>query len=60
MAPVGLRYRSGKGWMLVHECQRCGHRQPNRVAVDDPRQPDSPEAVARVGAEAGNGAKYPP
>jgi hypothetical protein len=49
MRPIGLDYRSSKGWMIVHECEGCGHQQRNRTAVDDPRQPDSIGAIAAVG-----------
>lgn len=35
MAPVGLEQRGNKGWMIVHECVRCGKRIPNKAAPDD-------------------------
>lgn len=41
MQPVALDYRGNKGWMVIHECTRCGRRQPNRLALDDPVQPDT-------------------
>jgi hypothetical protein len=51
MAPVGLAYRSSKGWMIIHECQACGHRRANRAALDDPRQADDAVALARLGQQ---------
>ncbi len=35
MKPAGLDYRSGKGWMIRHECERCGKRIVNKPAPDD-------------------------
>lgn len=48
MRPVGLDHRSGKGWMVVHVCRRCGHVQRTRAALDDPCQPDDPVALAQL------------
>lgn len=47
MEPAGLRYRSGKGWQVVHRCLRCGAARPNRVAADTV-QPDDLDALARL------------
>jgi hypothetical protein len=35
MEPVGIEFRSGKGFMVEHRCVRCGFVRPNRVAPDD-------------------------
>lgn len=35
MAPVTLDQSGKKGWMIVHECLRCGKRIPNKAAPDD-------------------------
>jgi hypothetical protein len=35
MKPVALDQRSGKGFMIIHECIRCGKQIPNRAAADD-------------------------
>jgi len=35
MAPVSLDFRSKKGWILIHECEKCGKRVPNKAAPDD-------------------------
>ncbi|WP_019008033.1 RNHCP domain-containing protein [Deinococcus aquatilis] len=40
MAPVGVEQSGKKGWVLVHECQKCGFVGRNRAALDDPAQPD--------------------
>ncbi|MCI0687244.1 MAG: RNHCP domain-containing protein [Sporichthyaceae bacterium] len=47
MRPVELSYRSAKGQVLLHRCERCGQVQPNRVAVDC-AQPDDLDALVRV------------
>ncbi len=47
MRPVGLAHRGGKGWQIVHVCERCGVRSVNRVAGDT-RQPDDLRAVAKL------------
>jgi hypothetical protein len=35
MEPVGVDYRAGKGFLVVHRCQRCGFTRPNRASEDD-------------------------
>jgi hypothetical protein len=47
MRPVGLDHRTGKGWLVVHRCEGCGHERANRLARDT-TQPDDPEAVLVV------------
>lgn len=47
MRPVSLVQPRGKRLAVVHECTRCGHRQANRLALDDPAS-DSPEAIAAL------------
>ncbi len=39
MEPVGLRYKHGKGYQIVHRCRRCGEESVNIIA-EDPVQPD--------------------
>jgi hypothetical protein len=48
MRPVALGYRSGKGWLIVHACERCGHTARTRAALDDPYQPDDVVNLARL------------
>jgi hypothetical protein len=48
MHPAALDFRSGKGWMIVHVCVRCGHRQRTKAALDDPRQPDDAQSLVRL------------
>lgn len=52
MRPVAVDHRRGKGLVLVHRCERCGHQSVNRVALDDPRGPDSAAALGRLMAGA--------
>lgn len=35
MKPIGFDSRSGKGWMVIHECEQCGKIIPNKLAPDD-------------------------
>ncbi|MFC7624458.1 RNHCP domain-containing protein [Microlunatus sp. GCM10028923] len=50
MRPVRLVQPRGKRLAVVHRCLTCGVESTNRLAVDDPRQPDCPHAVAAVQA----------
>jgi hypothetical protein len=47
MRPVRHEQRSGKGWVIVHCCERCGSARSNRMAVDT-CQPDDLDALARL------------
>jgi DNA-directed RNA polymerase subunit RPC12/RpoP len=47
MAPVGLTYRSGKGYQIIYRCLVCGAERANKAAVDT-IQPDDIEALARI------------
>lgn len=40
MKPISIEQHSKKGWMIIHECQKCGYVGKNRAALDDPQQPD--------------------
>jgi hypothetical protein len=33
--PTALDHDGKKGWMVIHECERCGKRIPNKAAPDD-------------------------
>lgn len=35
MAPVMLDHSGKKGFILLHQCQRCDHVDRNKVAPDD-------------------------
>ena len=48
MKPVGLRFKSGKGFQIVHACVRCGETSVNKVAQDTV-QPDAIGELARLG-----------
>ena len=47
MAPVGMTYRAGKGYQIVHRCLVCGAERLNKAAADTV-QPDDIEALARI------------
>ncbi len=35
MEPTGMDHDGKRGWMIVHECVKCGKKIPNKVAPDD-------------------------
>jgi DNA-directed RNA polymerase subunit RPC12/RpoP len=47
MRPVGLIYKSGKGFQLVHRCLKCGEEKVNRVA-EFSIQPDDIEELLKL------------
>jgi DNA-directed RNA polymerase subunit RPC12/RpoP len=47
MEPIGLTYKSKKGWQLVHRCLKCGFRGLNKVAINT-MQPDDYQKLARL------------
>ncbi len=52
MKPVGLRYKSGKGFQIIHKCLRCGEESVNKVA-EGSVQPDDIEELVRLFREGG-------
>ena len=44
MLPIGMRYKPGKGYQIVHRCLVCGHRFVNKVAQGTV-QPDSVDVL---------------
>ena len=47
MRPLGLRYKPGKGYQIIHRCLRCGAERANKAAMDTV-QPDDIEALAGI------------
>ena len=47
MKPVGLKYKSGKGFQIVQRCLRCGEERVNKIAVD-PMQPDDIGEIVKL------------
>lgn len=35
MKPVWKDYNKNKGWIVIHECQKCAKKIPNKLAEDD-------------------------
>ena len=48
MECLAVEQDARRDWLLVHRCTRCGAMHRNRATLDDPRQPDRIEALARV------------
>ena len=47
MQSVGLKYKSGKGFQIVHKCLRCGEEMVNRTA-ENSVQPDDIEKLVEL------------
>jgi hypothetical protein len=47
MEPTGLRYKSGKGFQIVHRCRLCMAERVNKVA-DNTIQPDNIEELVKL------------
>jgi len=47
MEPVGIVYKSGKGYQIMHRCLVCGAERVNKTAADT-EQPDDIEALTRI------------
>ena len=47
MKPVGLRYKSGKRFQIVHRCLGCGEERVNKIA-EDRVQPDDVSEIIRL------------
>lgn len=45
LEPVGIETNSKKGYMVIHQCNKCGHRIKNKLNLEDPVQPDSFERM---------------
>ena len=47
MVPVSIYRHAKKGYMVEHRCRTCGHRAVNKLALDDPAEPDDFGLVLR-------------
>lgn len=47
MVPIAVRYKSGKGYQIVHRCLKCGVMTANKVA-EEQVQPDSIEELVKL------------
>ncbi|MCY0870004.1 MAG: RNHCP domain-containing protein [Firmicutes bacterium] len=48
MRPVSIELTSRKGWIVRHRCEVCGTQTVNKLALEDPFQPDDMELVMRL------------
>jgi len=55
MEPVAVAQDARRGWMIVHKCCACGIVRRNKVALDDPTQPDSFDALLHIVRAEGDG-----
>ncbi len=49
MKPVGIKYKAGKGYQIVHRCLKCGVEKANRV-TESSVQPDDIEMIIKLGS----------
>lgn len=47
MKPVGLTYKSKKGWQILHECLSC-HSQNTCKVAEDTIMPDNYKLIAKL------------
>jgi len=47
MKPIGIQYKSGKGYQIIHRCLRCCEQSVNRVA-ENTVQPDNIELIIKL------------
>ncbi len=48
MHPVSVQLTARKGWVVHHRCEVCGAQSVNKLALEDPHQPDDMERVMRL------------
>ncbi|SDX27036.1 RNHCP domain-containing protein [Marininema mesophilum] len=51
MQPIGIEYKSKKGYQIIFRCKKCGHMSRNKVATEDPKQPDDIEKIAQLSSK---------
>ncbi|MCY0893030.1 MAG: RNHCP domain-containing protein [Acidibacillus sp.] len=48
MIPVRIFMHSKKGYMVEHQCEHCGYRSVNKLALEDATQPDEMHTVLEL------------
>lgn len=48
MEPAAIDQQAKKGFQVVHRCLNCGVKKKNKLALDDPRQPDDFNTVLEL------------
>ena len=51
MEPVAVEQDARRGWTIVHRCTCCGTIRRNKVALNDPNQPDSFQKLLAVAVQ---------
>jgi DNA-directed RNA polymerase subunit RPC12/RpoP len=47
MEPISLKYKSAKGYQIIHRCLKCGQQSVNKTA-ENTVQPDNTEALIKL------------
>ena len=50
MKPTGLKYKSGKGYQLIHKCLECESKKVNIIA-ENTVQPDSFDEILKLSVQ---------
>ncbi len=48
MEPIEIYHHSKKGYMIRHRCTECGYESVNKLALEDPVQPDNFDLVLQI------------
>ena len=48
MKPIEIYQHSKKGYMIRHRCKECGYESVNKLALEDPVQPDNFDLVLQI------------
>lgn len=48
MVPIAIVIHSKKGYQIVHRCTHCGYESLNKLALEDPFQPDEMQSVLTI------------
>ena len=48
MEPIGIDYKRSKGYIVIHRCKSCGTVKRNKLALNDPEQPDDFDLVLEL------------
>ena len=58
MRPIQVEQEGKRGYILVHECKRCGIIKRNQLALTDPKQPDDMDRVVTIMREFAHSKTY--
>lgn len=48
LEPVGVDYSGKKGWIIIHQCERCGEQRRNKAALGDANVSDNYDLILEL------------